>query len=294
MSSMTSKRKQIVALGEVLWDLFPGGRKVGGAPGNFAFHCAQLGADASLLSAVGDDVLGRELLRYYHEMGLPTDGIAVLPTHPTGTVRVEFRHGEPCYTICEDVAWDHIELSENMLEQIATANVFYYGSLVFRTKNMQALFQNLLRAVPESSLKVCDVNLRAPFYQRDSLIPLLEKANILKLNVDELALISPMLGIPKGDQEERVEQLRQKFGYDLVILTDGANGSLLSTKTTLSRYAALPVDVVDTVGAGDSFVAQAVVAWLDSLPIEEINRRANALAAFVCTCHGGTPRHVKP
>ncbi len=285
-------KKQIVAIGEVLWDLFPDGRKVGGAPGNFAFHCSQLGAEVLLLSAVGADPLGQELLQYFTQMALPTEGIVVLPDYPTGTVRVECRDGEPRYTICEGVAWDHIKIPPDLLPLIAEADVFYYGSLVFRTEKMQELFRRVFDVIPKSALKVFDVNLRAPFYRRDSLISLLEKANILKLNVDELAIISDLLDWHGMTRDESAQKLRQQFDYDMLILTDGQSGAFLLTDHGHSQYASVPVKVVDTVGAGDSFAAQAVMGWLDGHPIDEINRRANDLAAYVCTCRGGTPHHA--
>lgn len=287
------KTKKIIAIGEVLWDLFPDGRKVGGAPGNFAFHCAQLGADVTFVSAVGRDMLGRELLRYFTQMGLSTEAVAVLPDYPTGTVRVEFENGEPVYTIRENVAWDHLEISGALLERIVDADVLYFGSLVSRTEKMQRLLQHIFEAVPKSTLKVFDVNLRAPFYRRDSLLPLLKKADILKLNKNELAILSGMLGFEAAPEEELADRLQRKFGYELLVLTDGPGGALLLTENDRSLYAPVPVRVVDTVGAGDSFAAQTVVGWLNRLPIDEINRLANDLAAFVCTCQGGTPRHTK-
>ena len=288
LSTMPHK---IIAIGEVLWDMLPGGRKVGGAPGNFAFHCSQLGADTAMISAVGDDELGRELLDYYTQMGLSTELIEVVPDMPTGTVGVEILNGQPEYTIFENVAWDRIIVTRRHLDRAAEADVVYFGSLVCRSETTRSSVQKLIAAAPDRAMKVCDINLRAPFYSIETLRPLLEAADVLKLNDNEIGILGDMFEAPAGSVEEKARWFVEKYGYRLLAVTLGPEGALLVSPSETSRYRARPVEVVDTVGAGDSFAAQTVVGLLGGLSLGEINRRANELAAFVCTNRGGTPKH---
>lgn len=282
---------KIVAIGEVLWDMLPHGRQVGGAPGNFAFHCSQLGAETSIISAVGKDFLGRELLQYYEEIGLNTDLIEVVADSPTGTVGVDFQKGEPVYSIQENVAWDRITARRTHVERIAEADVLYYGSLVTRTAGVREAVCTLIDTAPKHVLRVLDINLRAPFYSREMLLPLLERTNILKLSGEEIALLSEMLHGPKTRPERQAEWLCRTFDYRLIALTLGERGAILFSPDGCSHYSSPAVQVVDTVGAGDSFTAQTVIGWLSHFSLEKINRLANELAAFVCTRSGGTPKH---
>ena len=283
--------KTIVAIGEVLWDMLPAGRQVGGAPGNFAFHAQALGARARIISRVGNDLLGRELLEFYRRHDLSTDFITIDPSAPTGTVGVEIIDGQPCYTIFENVAWDRIEPETSALELLHSADALCFGSLLCRTESARNALLAMIAASPEKSLRVLDINLRPPFYSKQQLLPLLEAANVFKLNDDELKILSAMFACPETTEERQVRWFLERYDFQLIALTRGAHGSLLMSSDATASVPGQKVHVVDTVGAGDAFTAQIVIGFLAGLPLEEIIRRADELAAFVCTRPGALHRH---
>ena len=281
---------RILAVGEVLWDMLPGGKLVGGAPGNFAYHCLQLGADAQMFSRVGNDELGRELLDFYRSKNIPTGHFSVDPERPTGTVDVALdAGGQPKYTICENVAWDHLAAEKKTFDLAATLDAICFGSLACRSAQSYQTICQLVRATPESALRVFDVNLRSPFYSASLLADLFPLANVLKLNDDEIKIIARMFGGPNDSLQKQAEWLLETYQYKLLILTLGANGSLLMTPGQISEYRNKPVQVVDTVGAGDAFTAGAVFGFLSGWPLDKINACAGDLAAYVCTQRGAMP-----
>lgn len=281
---------KILAVGEVLWDLLPDGKQLGGAPANFTYHCRALGALARLVTRVGDDELGREVLERFRALGLPTETVQVDPEQPTGTVSVTLdRSGQPHFTIHEGVAWDRIRADEAGLAAAGEADAICFGSLAQRSELARQAIRTLVAAAPPTALRVLDVNLRPPFVDRNVIAASLELANILKLNDGELTELATMFGLPAGVREG-MEELAGRFGLKVVALTRGAEGSLLLADGEWSDHPGQPTEVSDTIGAGDAFTACLVVGLLAGHPLDAINEHANRVAAYVCSQPGGTPR----
>ena len=282
---------RILSIGEVLWDLLPAGRKVGGAPANFAFHCMQLGADVRILSRVGDDELGRELIGIYRDLGLSTEFIETDRTVPTGTVGVELSaDGQPKYTIHENVAWDKIETTHSVVRFVQSADAIYFGSLAARNETVLQTIQKLVAQTKPSALRVLDLNLREPFVDRGVIADMLRLANVLKLNDDELTRIAAMFDVPGNTTKQMTGWFIEHYDLKTLILTCGSNGSRIFNDGNEYFCNSRKVNVVDTVGAGDAFTAMVVVGLLSGLPMGTINERANDIAAFVCTQSGATPK----
>ena len=304
--------KKILAFGEVLWDMIPSGKQIGGAPGNFAYHARVLGADARILSRVGNDKLGAELLDEFRKAALPTDQIELDTELPTGTVDVELdRNGQPKYQIIEDVAWDRIDARQRALDFAAAADAVCFGTLAARSEtNLRALGRVLTKARP-GTLRVLDLNLRAPFYSKDLVLELLPLANVLKINDEELITLmsfsgrkaahDPFMETKDGrtvlveEKQEAVERLMTDWRMKHLILTCGQNGSFLfsagqrGAAMEQNYTAAVNCRVVNTVGAGDAFTAVATIGFLKQYDLAKINRHANRYAAYVCTQPGGMP-----
>jgi fructokinase len=305
----------IVAVGEVLWDLFPEGPLLGGAPANFAYHAHALGAQVQLITRVGNDELGREILRRFREMGLSDATVQVDETAPTGTVKVQLSgNGLAHFTIQESVAWDFIALTDEALAAARHADAICFGSLAQRSEMSRETIRRLVEAAPANALKVFDINLRQKFYSREVIEESLKWANVLKLNDDELPTLAAMLGpcgagaparvpapesprssaVPPHEiQPNEIQRLAQAFDLQLVALTRGPKGSLLyqvsGDQERWSDCGPRPVKVVDTVGAGDSFTAALVLGLLLKMDLDEINSIANDVAGYVCSQAGGTP-----
>jgi fructokinase len=280
---------KILAVGEVLWDLLPSGKQLGGAPANFTYHCRSLGADARLVTRVGDDELGREVLDRFRLLGLPTEPVQVDPALPTGTVAVTLAlDGQPRFEIREDVAWDRIAADDPALASAAGADAICFGSLAQRSGSARGAIRTLVAAARPGAIRLFDVNLRPPYIDRGVIEESLTLANALKLNDQELPELAAMFGLPAGVRES-MSELAGRFGLSLMALTRGAGGGLLLADGAWSDLPGRPVAVCDTIGAGDSFTAALVVGRLSGLPLDEINRHANEVAAFVCSRPGGTP-----
>ncbi len=280
---------QILAVGEVLWDLLPSGKQLGGAPANFTYQCRSLGADARLVTRVGDDALGREVLERFRLLGLPTEPVQVDHEFPTGTVDVALApDGQPRFTVRENVAWDRIEADQAALARAACADALCFGSLSQRGEPSRSAIHELVSASRRGALRLFDVNLRHPFIDRDVIADSLTLANALKLNDQELAELAAMFGLSSGVRDS-MSELADRFELSLVELTQGAHGSVLLADGVWSDHPGLRATVSDTIGAGDAFAAVLVVGRLTSRPLEEINRHANEVAAFVCSQPGGTP-----
>ena len=280
---------KILAVGEVLWDLLPTGKQLGGAPANFTFHCRSLGALARLVTRVGDDDFGRQVLERFRLLGLPTETVQVDPTWPTGTVTVTLAaDGQPRFTIHEHVAWDRITADEAGLAVADAADAVCFGSLAQRSEPARRAIRALVSAARPEALRVFDVNLRPPFVDRDVIADSLELADVLKLNDQELPVLAALFDLPAGVRQG-MEELAGRFGLSLVALTRGAGGSLLLADGHWSDHPGRPAEVCDTIGAGDSFTACLVVGLLVGRPLDAINSHANEVAAFVCSQPGGTP-----
>ncbi len=284
----------IIAVGEVLWDLLPAGKQLGGAPANFAYHARSLGADARLISRIGGDPLGVEILERFRSLDLPTDAVQVDAEAPTGTVDVWLGpDGQPRYAIRESVAWDRIDADAMALALADRAAAVCFGSLAQRAEPSRCAIRAIVEAAPPGALKVFDVNLRPPFVDHEVIAGSLELADALKLNDHELPELAGMFGLPT-EPRPAIEGLAVRFGLALVALTRGAGGSLLWAGGEWSDHSGRPAEVVDTIGAGDAFTAALVTGRLAGRPLKAINRHANEVAAFVCSQPGGTPALPEP
>jgi fructokinase len=279
---------EIVGLGQILWDLLPGGKALGGAPFNFAFHCHQLGRPAAIVSRVGRDELGREAREAVRALGMD-DAFIQEDSHPTGTVTVELSDGQPRYTIHQDVAYDYLAVEPRLLDLVAQAKVVCFGSLCQRAPVSRAAVQRLVRAAG-AAIVVCDLNLRQQFYSPEVVEPSLRASRWLKLNDDELRVLAEMFRLPGRRDSAKVANLRKRFGLELVALTRGASGALVQTPDEEVVVPGVPVAVADTVGAGDAFAAGLAVRVLEGATVADAAAFANRLAALVATRPGGTPR----
>jgi fructokinase len=280
---------KVVGIGEVLWDLLPAGRQLGGAPANFAFHAKTLGAQAQLVSGVGKDDLGQAILRRFGELGIGVDAVQVDEQAPTGTASVVLKDGGvPHFIIQKNVAWDHIAVTGKTLAAVRETDAVCFGSLAQREPKAAAAIQQLVAAAPREALKVFDANLRQNFYTKELVEKSLGLANVLKLNDQELAILSHLFGLgPRRAQQ--IEQLASRFELRLVVLTCGGDGSLLYQAGKWSELSSAPIAIVDTVGAGDSFTAALVMGLLHEMPLEQIHRVASEVAGYVCSQPGATP-----
>lgn len=279
----------IVGLGEVLWDLLPGGKQFGGAPANFAYHANALGAKAYVVSCVGADALGDEILERLDALALSRDYVAVDAAHATGTVSVSLDAGGcPTYVIHENVAWDFLRPGPAMLSLAAAADAVCFGSLAQRSAVSRATIRDFLAATGQDCLRIFDINLRQRYFDVDTIAASLSCATVLKLNDEELPVVAELLSIA-GGEEEILGALCRRFHLRLIALTKGAQGALLFTPGGCSMQPGLPVDVADAVGAGDAFTAALAMGMLAGLDLDVIGARANRLARYVCSQHGATP-----
>lgn len=278
--------KIIVGIGEILWDMLPSGKALGGAPANFAYHAQRLGQEGWAVSAIGDDSLGHEIMQIVSEKGL--NHVITVTEQPTGTVRVTLNEaGVPLYNIMEDVAWDNIPYNDRMDALAKRADAVCFGSLVQRG-NSRSTVLRFLNAMPETALKVFDINLRQHYYSKQILSDSLELANILKINDEEIRVVAQMFSL--GDDEVvACRKLITAFNLELVILTKGPEGSMVITSDEVLSQSPNKVDVVDTVGAGDAFTAAFVVSYLRGDSLCEAQRLANDTAGFVCAHAGAMP-----
>ncbi len=284
------ENKSIVGIGEALWDVLPEGKKIGGAPANFAYHVSQFGLNSCVVSAVGDDPLGAQILDNFKEKGL-RNIMAVVP-YPTGTVQVEIDQvGVPQYVIKENVAWDNIPFTPELEELAHNTCAVCFGSLAQRNVVSRDTINRFIDAMPqdEDNLIVFDVNLRQGFFNKEILDQSMRRCNVLKINDEELITISRMLGYPGTDLQSKCWILFGRYNLKMLILTCGVNGSYIFTSGNMSFLATPQVEVADTVGAGDSFTAAFVSSILKGLPVAEAHRKAVEVSAFVCTQNGAMP-----
>jgi len=280
---------KVIGIGEVLWDLLPAGRQLGGAPANFAFHANALGASASVITRVGDDPFGHEILQRFEEMQLPKETVQVDDEAPTGTVTVTLNeNGVPHFVIHEHVAWDRMVVTNAALETIQKAEAVCFGSLAQRNPTSRAAIQQLVAAAPKDALRIFDINLRQKFYSREVIEQSLHLANVLKLNDSELPIVTAMLELGSSPREQ-IERLAQRFELRLVVLTRGADGSLIYQKGRWSEQPPQPVQIVDTVGAGDAFTAALTIGLLNQVDLDEVHAAAAEIAGYVCSRAGATP-----
>jgi len=277
-----------IGLGEILWDVLPDKRMLGGAPTNFAYHVNGLGGTGVPVSCVGDDDLGREALSLLSSYGLNIDAIAIDPVHPTGTVDARIDdQGVATYVFPDDVAWDFLSLNDTAMALAAKAGAVCFGTLAQRSEISRRAIRQFLAAAPDA-LKVYDINLRQNFFTPEIIGQSLDLVDVLKINDDELALVSRMLSLPAGERDA-LEAIMLRHSLRLAVLTRGDKGSLIVSPDGVSDLSGEPTEVVDTIGAGDSFTAAMVLAYLDGQSLDEINRYATKVAAYVCGCSGAMP-----
>ncbi|MCR5071016.1 MAG: carbohydrate kinase [Bacteroidales bacterium] len=283
---MNAQKKVIVGIGEILWDMLPTGKALGGAPANFAYHAKRLGEDGWAVSAIGNDALGREIMEIVMEKGLRN--LISVTSRPTGTVQVSLdAKGVPSYTIMEDVAWDNIPFTPQMAALASRADAVCFGSLVQRGNSRDAVLR-FLRAMRPGALRVFDINLRQHYYSKEVIEASLELSDILKINDEEIRIVANLFNLT-GDDTAACRALIERYGLKFVILTRGADGSEVITADEAIPQAVGQVEVVDTVGAGDSFTAAFVVAYLRGDSLADAQRLANETAAYVCSCKGAMP-----
>ena len=282
----------IVGLGEALWDCLPDGKKLGGAPANFAYHTGQFGLNTLAVSALGEDTLGTETLEELKSKGI--NHLMPLVDYPTGSVQVELDNaGVPTYDIKEGVAWDNIPFTTELEEVAKNCSCVCFGSLAQRSSVSRQTIQKFIEATPESCLKIFDINLRQNFYTKDIICNSLKQANILKINDEELITIGRLFGYPGLDIENKCWLLLGKYNLDMLVLTCGVNGSYVFAPNLLSFRETPKVEVADTVGAGDSFTGTFAAAILNGIAIPEAHQLAVEASAFVCTQHGAMPKFPK-
>ena len=280
----------IVGMGEVLWDMLPEGKKIGGAPANFANHVSQYGFDGCVVSAVGDDKLGNEILESFNNRRF--NYLIQRVPYPTGTVQIELDEaGIPCYEIKENVAWDNIPFTDDLEKLAKKTRAVCFGSLAQRNTVSRETINRFLDVMSDAAgqYRVFDVNLRQGFYDKEILCNSMKRCNILKINDEELVAVSRMFEYPGIDLEDKCRALLSEYGLEILILTCGVNGSYVFTRENVSFVNTPKIEVADTVGAGDSFTATFISAILKGKSIREAHELAVEVSAYVCTQNGAMP-----
>ena len=277
---------KIIGIGEVVWDCLPEGKKLGGAPVNFSFFAKELGADSYPISAIGNDELSIETLAELKKTGLDLSYIS-RNDYPTSKVLITLdAAGIPQYEIVENVAWDAMECTPAIKQLISDADAVCWGSLAQRSEKSRVAIGQMIDAAPEKALKIFDINIRQHFYSKEIVEESLQKANVLKLNEDELPLIIKLLALP-ADFNAAIAELISHYSLKYVIFTQGAVcSSIYDVTGEVSNIATPKVAVVDTVGAGDSFTATFVVNILKGASVAEAHRKAVDVSAYACTQAG--------
>ena len=280
--------KYCVGLGEILFDVLPTGAQLGGAPANFAYHAGQHGLHSVAVSAIGNDELGEETLRILDEKKMKY----ILPRvdYPTGTVQVELdAEGVPTYDIKQGVAWDNIPFTDDIREVAVNCGAVCWGSLAQRSEASRKAIYEFLDHTPADCLKIFDINLRQNFYNKDIICDSLKRCNVLKINDEELVTIGRLFGYPGLDIENKCWLILGKYNLDMLVLTCGVNGSYVFAPGSMSFQETPKVEVVDTVGAGDSFTGTFCASILHGNNIAEAHRQAVEVSAYVCTQAGAMP-----
>ena len=281
-------KRLVVGLGEVLWDMLPEGRKIGGAPVNFAYHAGQFGIDTMAVSALGNDKLGEDTIAEMN--GKHLNHIFPSVPYPTGSVQVSLdEKGVPAYDIKENVAWDNIPFT-NEIESVArSCRAVCFGSLAQRNTVSRSTIRKFIESTPGGCIRIFDINLRQNFYTSNVIHDSLELCNILKINDEEIMLVSRMFNYDSSNIENVCRTIMEDFSLEMVILTCGTKGSYIFTKGGVSFMPTPKVNVADTVGAGDSFTGSFCAAILRGLPVAEAHKKAVEVSAYVCTQNGAMP-----
>ncbi len=286
------KHPRIISMGEVLWDLFPDGERFGGAPANFACHAARLGAEVTMVSAVGDDARGQAAIGILGRFGIDTRPLQVDPEQPTGTVGVELdAAGKPRFTIHENAAWDHVAWSPELASKIDGANAVYFGTLGQRGALSRATIRRALDAAQAAGvLRILDVNLRPPFFSPELIRESVEHADILKLSDDELDSVARACEVsPTNDANATLHDIAERFDLQAIVMSRGAEGALFVMAENTIEQPGIPAKIVDTVGAGDSFTAAFLVGLLHGEEMRSVLQHACEVASAVCSQPGAIP-----
>ncbi len=280
----------IVSLGEILWDLLPDGKQLGGAPANFAYQIKNLGLDhvePYIISSIGDDPLGQEIQTQLDKQQINKNFLHISHTHATGIVSITLdNQGIPCYTIEQDAAWDFIpEIRYNIQREIA---IVYFGTLAQRSSQSRNSIHTFLSKLPSQTIKIFDINLRPPYFNLNIIEISLNYASVLKINDDELSQLAKLLKI-SGNEEKLVSTICQRYNIKLCILTKGKSGSFLYSDEHRSFHPGFIVHCVDSIGAGDAFSAAIALGILKGFDLDTMNSFANQIASFVCTKPGACP-----
>lgn len=289
--------KYVIGLGEVLWDVLPSGKQIGGAPANFAFHVSQFGLPVRVVSAIGYDDLGRETRKVFAQRNLQS----IMPSlpQPTGTVIAEIDEaGVAHYTFPDNVAWDNIPFTTEMEDVARQTQAVCWGSLAQRSECSQKSILQFVDTVPDGpgQYKIFDINLRQNFYTKEIITESLQRANVLKINDEELVIVARLFGLQGTDLEAKARVLLTTYNLNMVILTCGENGSYIFTPANddcplggTSFLETPKVKVSDTIGAGDSFTGTLVASLIEGMPIRDAHARAVRVSAYVCTQAGAMP-----
>ena len=295
-------KRYVVGLGEVLWDVLPEGKKLGGAPANFAYHAGQfLGTDNTIaISALGEDKLADETIEALKEHG--QNYLLPRVNYPTGTVQVTLSgDGIPAYEIKENVAWDNIPYTPEIATIARNCRAVCFGSLAQRSVTSWATIRQFLDDTPADCLKIFDINLRQQFYTKDVIEESLKRCDILKINDEELVVINRMYGYERLrvgerssgmglDMRSACQKILNEYHLKMLVLTCGTNGSYVFTDDGLTSFQDTPkVEVADTVGAGDSFTGSFCAAIINGKAVQEAHKKAVEVSAFVCTQNGAMP-----
>lgn len=283
---MENKKPIVVGIGELLWDVLPTGKRAGGAPINFVYHATQMGAEGYAISAVGNDLSGTEIVQELEKNHISNSLGTV--EYPTGSVMVELKEGIPTYTIIEGVAWDHIPLTQESIDLVKRADAICFGTLALRSQASKKTILSLLSYAHEDALRFFDINIRQSYYSKELIETLLHKANVFKINDEELVLLRDMCKL-EGSDDEVCRQILQMYNLKYLVLTAGCAFSSIYTADEVSTIPTPRVEVADTVGAGDSFSGAFVYSVLTGKSLREAHQTAVETAAFVCTQEGAWP-----
>jgi len=286
------KRPSIISIGEVLWDIFPDGERFGGAPANFACHAAIQGADVTMVSAVGGDEHGRQAIEILNRYGIDVSFIQIFAETATGTVGVELgSNGKPTYAIYEDAAWDRIAWNAQLAAQIDAADAVYFGTLGQRSGVSRATIRQAVTVAEAAGIRrVLDINLRPPFFDADLIRESVQLASILKLSDEELNDVCLAFNLrPNGQPESMLPRLLEAGGLDMITMTCAADGAVLITTDNTVNQKGIPTTVIDTVGAGDAFIATFLMGELRQRRAHENLRTACEVAAATCAHSGAVP-----
>ena len=292
---MADHKYIVVGLGELLWDLLPAGKQLGGAPANFAYITNLLGDQGIPASRIGNDPLGAEAIHKLTQLGLTAQFVQQDFAHPTGTVNVKIDDaGQPCFEILQPVAWDFLEWAEEWRLLAGQADAVCFGSLAQRSPQSQSTIRSFLMATRPEAVRIFDVNLRQSFYSRQVVAESMKLATIVKLNHEELPKIMHLLGFDNSDEQSNARCLLAAYRLKLICVTRGDAGSLLITADQLSDHPGVRVKVADTIGAGDAFTAAMVHGYLRDIPLTQINEMGNRVGAWVASQSGATPSPKPP